>query len=346
MDGKGPDNKTADIAHGLVRALRRLWNDDVVVTGLARLTGGASSQTFAFDATRSDGSRHKLILRRDPFADAKGPPAPLEARYGPGWDGEFQVLQAAACGGVPVPRALVALEPGDGIGQGFVMGFVVGETLARKILRDSEYATARTTMAAQLGTILARIHALPLDCAPGLKHVTTRAHIAHYRDRLSQWREPMPALEFGLRWVEQRCPSDTSEVVRFVHGDFRHGNLIIGPEGVRSVLDWEIAHLGDPYEDLGWICTKAWRFGGPKPVGGFGDREDLFEAYEAATGHPVDRARARFWEVFGSLRWGIMCLGLAERHLSGRVRSLEFAAIGRRVSENEHDLLVLIAEDV
>jgi aminoglycoside phosphotransferase (APT) family kinase protein len=340
----GTGDKSAVITQGLTRVLGRHWPGDVTVTGLTRLTGGASSQTFAFDAMRANGERHKLILRRDPFADATGPPAAIEARYGPGWDGEFQVLRSAAKGGVPVPPALVALEPADGIGQGFIMGFVAGETVARKILRDAEYVHARASMAAQLGTILGRIHGLALNCAPNLKHVTTRAHVAHYRERLSLWPEPMPALEFGLRWIEQHTPAETTEIVRFVHGDFRHGNLIVGPEGVRSVLDWEIAHLGDPYEDLGWVCTKAWRFGGPKPVGGFGEREDLFGAYEAVTGQPVDLARARFWEIFGSLRWGIMCLGLAERHLSGRVRSLEFAAIGRRVSENESDLLALIAE--
>ena len=347
MTDRAPGNSAdghARIAAGLAHALGRHWHGEVSVSGLTRLTGGAASQTFAFDAVDPSGASHKLILRRDPFADAAVAPPP-EVRFGPGWDGEFAVLRAAQAGGVPVPEALVALTPEDGIGQGFVMSFVAGETVARKVLRDAEFAKARATMAAQCGSILGRIHALPLDCAPGLRHVTTRAHVAHYRERLSRWPEPMPVLEFALRWVEQRCPSEASESVRFVHGDFRHGNLIIGPEGVRSVLDWEIAHLGDPYEDLGWICTKAWRFGGPKPVGGFGDREDLYQAYEAATGESVDRSRARFWEVFGSLRWGIMCLGLAERHLSGRVQSLEFAAIGRRVSENEHDLLALIEEE-
>ena len=340
-EGESSDRSTA-IAQGIAKALQRHWQQDVVIDTLRRLTGGASSQTYAFTAHLSGGTMQSLILRRDPFADAAGAPQQAETRYGPGWAGEFQVLRAAAQGGVPVPEMLVALEAGDGIGQGFIMRFVEGETVARRVLREPEFASARATMAAQCGAILGKIHALAPNCAPGLKHVSTRAHIAHYRERLSQWPEPMPVLEFGLRWIEQRCPSDATEVVRFVHGDFRHGNLIIGPEGVRAVIDWEIAHLGDPYEDLGWICTKAWRFGGPKPVGGFGEREDLYAAYAASTGQPVDRERARFWEIFGSLRWGVMCLGLTERHLSGRVRSLEFAAIGRRVSENEHDLLALI----
>lgn len=341
-----PDDRTAKLEGGLRNALGRLWQRDVAVRDIRRLTGGASSQTFAFTAHMNGQEEQVLILRRDPFADAAGTPQQAETRYGPGWRGEFEVLKAAAAAGVPVPEVLVPLRPEDGIGQGFVMRFVAGETVARRILREPQFASARATMAAQCGRILGRIHAMPVDCAPGLKHVSTRAHVAHYRERLRQWPEPMPVLELGLRWIEQRCPPEETEASRFVHGDFRHGNLIVGPEGVRAVLDWEIAHLGDPYEDIGWICTKAWRFGGPEPVGGFGDREDLYAAYAGATGQPVDRERARFWEIFGSLRWGVMCLGLTERHLSGRVRSLEFAAIGRRVSENEHDLLALIEEGV
>lgn len=102
-----------------------------------------------------------------------------------------------------------------------------------------------------------------------------------------------------------------------MHGDFRNGNLIIGAEGVRAVLDWELAHLGDPMEDLGWVCVNSWRFGEiDKPVGGFGSREELFAGYEAA-GRKVDPARVKFWEVMGTLRWGIMCGGMMQRFREG-----------------------------
>ncbi|MET1040820.1 MAG: DUF6285 domain-containing protein, partial [Acidimicrobiales bacterium] len=130
-----------------------------------------------------------------------------------------------------------------------------------------------------------------------------------------------------------------------VHGDFRHGNLIVGPEGLRAVLDWELAHLGDPLEDLGWLCVRAWRFGGPGPVGGFGEREELYAAYEAAGGRAVDPDVARWWEVLGTLKWGVMCIIQTATHLTGQARSVELAAIGRRVCENEYDLLALIDPD-
>ena len=96
-------------------------------------------------------------------------------------------------------------------------------------------------------------------------------------------------------------------------------------------------------EDLGWLCVKAWRFGVDRPVGGFGEREDLFAAYERASGRRVDPDVVRWWEVLGTLKWGIMCIAQAFTHLSGAARSVELATIGRRVCENEWDLVGLMA---
>ena len=104
--------------------------------------------------------------------------------------------------------------------------------------------------------------------------------------------------DLTFRWLDAHCPPPP-ERPKLVHGDFRNGNLMIGPDGVRAVLDWEIAHVGDPMEDLGWICVNAWRFGVlDKPVGGFGEREDLWAGYEAAGGAPVNRDHALWWEVY------------------------------------------------
>jgi aminoglycoside phosphotransferase (APT) family kinase protein len=164
--------------------------------------------------------------------------------------------------------------------------------------------------------------------------------VASYRTVLDSLGEPHPAFELGFRWLERNRPPTERTVV--VHGDFRHGNLIIGPDGVRAVIDWELAHAGDPMEDLGWLCVKAWRFGAARPVGGFGSYEQLFEAYGEAAGVAVDPDVVRWWEALGTLKWGIMCIMQASRHLSGLSRSVELAAIGRRVCENEHDLLSLL----
>ena len=288
------------------------------VTEVRRLSGGASRETWSVDALGPDGRVRPLIVRRDPRGIARAPEAAL--------------LRAAAKAGVPVP-AIVAEDD-----EHLVVERIEGETIPRKILRDEAFAAARPLLARQCGKALARIHAIPVDAVPGLAREDP---ITTWRTALDNLGQPHPTFELALRWLERRRPPEAGTAI--VHGDFRHGNLIVGPDGLRAVLDWELAHLGDPMEDLGWLCVKAWRFGVDKPVGGFGDYDELFAAYEGAAGRAVDPEVVRWWEVLGTLKWGIMCIIQAFTHLSGTVRSVELATIGRRVCENEWDLLGLIA---
>ena len=298
------------------------------VDGLRRLSGGASGETWSFTHAPDGEAPTPLILRR-------------EARKGFTESApEAALFRAAARAGVPVPAVVVDGTQDEALGAPFlIVEHVDGETIPRKILRDDEYADARPKLAAQCGEILARIHRIPVEEVPGLQELN---EFTRYRELLDMFAQPHPAFELGFRWLEARRPPATGMTV--VHGDFRNGNLIIGPDGVRAVIDWEIAHLGDPMEDLGWLCVKAWRFGSPLRVGGFGEEKDLFEAYERESGHALDPAVVRWWEIFGTLKWGIICIAQAWSHLSGSARSVELATIGRRVCENEWDLLELIGE--
>jgi aminoglycoside phosphotransferase (APT) family kinase protein len=192
-------------------------------------------------------------------------------------------------------------------------------------------------LAAQCGRALAGVHAIDPAEVPGLDDAD---QFDQFRALLDAMGEPHPAFELGFRWLEPRRPVRRADTV--VHGDFRNGNLVVGPDGLRAVLDWELAHLGDPLEDLAWLCLRAWRFGAEPRVGGFGDVDDLVAAYEAASGVAVDRGELAWWEAMGTLKWGIMCMVQAATHLSGTARSVELAAIGRRVCEVEHDLLLLL----
>jgi aminoglycoside phosphotransferase (APT) family kinase protein len=259
-----------------------------------------------------------------------------------GLNAEATLMQLAYDAGVPSPRVLHVLQPEDELGTGFVMARVEGETIPRKILRDAEFAAARPKLARQLGGVLAGIHGLELAQLPELRGMTAAREIAELERDYRSFDWPRPVFELALRWLRDHDPGP-SEQTTLVHGDFRHGNLIIGPDGVRAVLDWELAHTGDPMEDLGWICVNSWRFGQiDKPVGGFGTREELFAGYEAAGGR-ADPARVKFWEVMGTLRWGVMCCGMMQRFRLGPEHSVERAMIGRRSSETEIDLLRLLA---
>ena len=292
------------------------------VKDIRRLSAGASRAMWSVDAVRPDGSVEELIVRTDPRGDSR-PTAPVP---------ESALLRAAADAGVPVPR-IVAEDD-----EHLIVERIAGETIPRKILRDAEYAPALSKLAGQCGEALAAIHSIPLGRVPDLAAQSDAVEL--WRAMLDGFGQPHPTFELALRWLDERRPQATGTGV--VHGDFRNGNLIVGPEGLRAVLDWELAHIGDPMEDLGWLCVKAWRFGVDRPVGGFGEREDLFAAYERASGRPVDPDVVLWWEVLGTLKWGIMCIAQAFTHLSGTVRSIELATIGRRACENEWDLLELI----
>jgi aminoglycoside phosphotransferase (APT) family kinase protein len=304
------------------------------VTNAIRLSGGASQETWSFDIAHPDGNIG-AILRRAPAGYGA---APTRAA---GLNAEAVLMQLAYDAGVPSPRVLHVLQPKDELGTGFIMERVEGETIPRKILRDDAFAQARPKLARQLGGVLARIHGLSLSQLPKLRQMTAAKEIAELERDYRSFDWPRPVFELALCWLRDHDPGPSQQVT-LVHGDFRHGNLIIGPDGIRAVLDWELAHTGDSMEDLGWICVNSWRFGEiDKPVGGFGTREELFEGYEAGGRH-VDPERVMFWEVMGTLRWGVMCCGMMQRFRIGPEHSIERAMIGRRASETEIDLLRLL----
>lgn len=313
---------------------RRLVPGAQRIAGLRRLSAGATLQTWSF-AALGEGVERPLILRRSPggLRGKESLPLPVEAA----------LVRALAGRGIPLARVLHTLVEADALGDGFLMDHVDGETIPRKILRDAAFAAVRPRLAAQCGAILAAIHAVDVAVLPTLPLRPPSTMLARLQDRYETMGRPSAVFELALRWLRERLPGDPVRP-QLVHGDFRNGNLIVGAEGVRAVIDWEIAHLGDPAEDLAWICLPPWRFGQiERPVGGLGARADLFGAHAAATGQPVDVARVDFWQVMGSLRWGIGCAGMLDWFASGRDATVERAMIARRVSENELDLMRFFA---
>jgi len=295
------------------------------VAPLERLTGGASRETWRFAV----GGESFVLQRQRP-----GSPRDMHV--------EVAVLEAAHALGVPTAEVVTSSRgmTANPLDESFmVVRAVEGETIARKILRDDEFANARPVLASQIGRAMAQIHRIDHTTIEGLDG---EDQVAKYVQLMDESGRSHPAFEIAFRWLEAHRPAPREWCL--VHGDFRLGNVIVGGDGLRAVLDWELAHIGNPAEDLGWVCVRAWRFGGGRPVAGVGDYASLLDAYEAESGVRIDEQELRWWELLGTVKWGLMCISQASYHLNGVVRSHELAAIGRRVCENEYDALMAIRE--
>lgn len=316
------------LADDLTRFCKEHIQTDGAVANLRRLTGGANSETWSFDY---DGA--PLILRRSLAPDTE---------LGLSSETEAALIQSAHAAGVTTPSIIAVLSPDDNLGTGFVMTRVMGEALPQKLFKDPQYEPALERFVDDCARELARIHKIPPQA--GLSAQTIKEKLAHQKALYLKSGADNPVLSYAMRWLEENCPND--ERVCVVHGDFRMGNLLLEPEGLSAVLDWELAHISDPVSDLAYLCAPCWRFGRyDKPVGGVGDIKALLTAYERETGQAVDMDRFHFWMVYASFSWAMICLHMINSWRSHEARSLERPVIGTRVSENEVDIMILLTSD-
>jgi len=312
-------------------ALAEAIGSDPGEIGLSPIEGGASRQTFVVEA----GGEPRFVLRREPAEGMSFAPLELELR----------AIAAADLAGVAVART-VAGEPAGGRfgpGAGYLMEFVAGTSVAPRVLRRDELATARERLPGQLASALAQIHAVDAGDVDGLAGGEDPALEACqlWEQALDQIGEPLPAVEAGLRWLRLNPPSAPRPCL--VHGDFRLGNFIVDEAGLAAVIDWELCHAGDPAEDIAWLTIRSWRFGNDElAVAGLGELEPFLDAYEAAGGIRPEPDRLRWWAAMGNVKWAVICARQAHDHLTGARPSAELASLGRRICEPEWDLLELL----
>ena len=328
---------TLDVAAALPQLARRLAGEGAVVASAERLSGGASMETWAF-AVQAGEARRELILRR------RSAPFDPESSRSTSLAAEAALIEAVRATGAPAPPLVHLCDDEDGLGEAHVTARIAGETLGRKIVSDPRFDAVRPKLARQCGTILASIHATAPPPQAQLKTADFLVELGRYEDAYRASSAERPMLELAFQHLKKHAPEPVAPVL--LHGDFRNGNLIVDPQaGVAAVLDWELSHIGDPAEDLSWICVNSWRFGRPdRPVGGFGDYAELLEGYEAAGGPSVPLSRVRTWQALGSLKWGVMCLMMYQSWAGGTEASVERPMIGRRVSETEIDLVNLLED--
>ncbi|AXQ30123.1 phosphotransferase family protein [Solimonas sp. K1W22B-7] len=329
---------SAELAEKLPAVLARLLPGFRALQSCERLSGGASQETWRL-LVEAEGGSQRYALRRAPGGVTQ------RAQATAGLEAEARLLTAAHTAGVPEPRVLGLLQPQDGLGAGFLMEWLDGETLGTQILRSEALATVRPRLARQCGEVLARIHAIDPDRA-GLRGLlperTPEQLVRETWVTYQGYGTPQPMIDYTARWLLDHLPPPSAQ--RLVHGDFRNGNLMVAPErGIVGVLDWELAQRGDPMRDLGWLCTPSWRFGRHElPVGGFGPIEELLEGYAAVAGERPSAERLHWWIVFGAFWWSMGTLMMTQFYRQGPDRSAERVAIGRRSSECQIDCVNLL----
>ena len=301
------------------------------VSNLEPLTGGASKEIWKFEVSNAKKST-KMILRR-----GSGIEGPLAIKTAD----EARIQKEVIKVGAPVPKILAVSKNEEELGDSYIMHFVEGESIARKILRDKEYKKALPILAFQCGEAIAKIHNVDINNFSFLPKKPAKDQLEDLYSTYQSFEQPSPVFEYAYLWLKEQDFGNFQESL--VHGDFRLGNIIVNADGLQSIIDWELAHIGNPLQDLGWVCGNSWRFGkNDKVVGGFGELEDLLEGYNSISKLKVNKEMVKCWQVFGTFRWGVICLIQAYAHLNGTINSIEKAAIGRRVSETEIDIIDLL----
>ena len=301
------------------------------VSGLTPLTGGASAETWKFKFSNEKNSEH-LILRRG--SGKKSPLAVLKSE-------EAEIQRKVKSFGAPVPEIVaISLDDKD-LGDAYLMNLIPGESIARKILRDDKFSLAREKLSFQCGEALAKIHSVDLKDFSKVPKKPIEEELERLYLTYKSFKQSLPVFEYAFKWLNRQDFTKRKDAL--VHGDFRLGNLMIDESGLAAVIDWEMVSIGNPMLDIGWMCINSWRFGqSDKVVGGFGDLDEFLQGYSSISKEKIAKDEVRIWQILGTLRWGVICLIQVYAHLNGDVNSLEKAAIGRRVSETEIDLVDLL----
>ena len=305
------------------------------IVDVARIPGGASRETYRLTAVRG-GERQGMILRRDPESSLIDTDRATEfAAYG----------AAFRSGVIPVPEPLVLEEDRAHLGQPFtLMAEVPGCQTNVQLLPPALVPK----VAEQKWTILGRLAALDVD-AIGITHHLPSPQLDECALReVDYWAgvirqdalHPQPIAEAAVRWLRRNLPPPAPKLA-LVHGDYRSGNFLFDGDGdIRAILDWEMAHIGHPYEDLAWSLDPLWAWPDPRSAGRLGTRMDAIRHFERASGISVDLEVFRWWEVFASLKAVGIWISSTEDFERGKTKEPILAMAGWLMTDRQNRILV------
>lgn len=331
-------SETDVFRQSIAKTLKMHFSEEAELVDCQQLTAGASQETYRVRYRTGGGDQIVALRRAQPTASEEGSVGEMSL------DTEAEIVRCAHANSIPTPSVLYTLQEEDGLGRGFFMEWLEGETLGQRIVASPELEKARESLARSCGEILGKIHSIDWQGSTleeKLPVIEPRQLVDETYQAYVDLNVPVPMIDYCWRWLLENLPTDSRTTL--VHGDFRNGNLMVNSEGVNGVLDWELAHIGDPLRDLGWLCVNSWRFGKSQlPVGGFGEMEELLEGYQQTSGVTVSADALKFWQAFGSFWWAMVTLQMANSWRTGETPSLERPVIGRRSSEAQMDCVNLL----
>ena len=327
---------TGSLAERLGAYLGRTWGEPVQVEKLARISGGASRETYRFDAVLASG-RRPLTLRRDP------PGSLIETDR----RSEFLALKSFHGNGVAAPEPLILeLEGAELERPFFVMARVDGGATGSPFQPDA-YAPHSTKLGEDFFGTLGRIAAADPLTLPISEVFDPPALNACWRRELDYWSgvieadelHPQPIVRAAIRRL-RRYPPPPAQKLSVVHGDYRSGNFLHDGQGaVLAVLDWEMAHIGDPLEDLGWAMDPLWRDVVSGKMSGMLTREEAIAAWERTSGLKVDPAAFAWWELFASVKGQAIWISSAREYRDGGYREPILCFSGWYTARRQDEIL-------
>jgi aminoglycoside phosphotransferase (APT) family kinase protein len=289
-------DKLRSVLHGVLSNA-----EQILIAGLHRTSTGLSRENWIFDAhwlERGEARSRRMILRRDPPASLLA----TDRRR------EFDVLRALEQTPVPAP-AVRWVDNGESVfgAPALIMDVVEGRC-DWHVLNGKLPLAERLSLAHRFIEVLAQIQRVDwrtLGLGDPSQEPGPQAELDHWEGELRRVQlEPLPEMEFALSWLRRHAP--VAQDVVLVHGDFKPGNALLLDGDISAILDWETAHLGDPLEDLGWITNPP--RAREQQIRGVWEREQIVQAFTAATGYRVDTGALQWWNVFSCWKLSVIVL--------------------------------------
>ena len=282
----------------LERYLSRHWGEPVAVRELSRIPGGASRETYRFDA-EVGGKVRGMILRRDPIGGLIDTDRQTE-----------YLAYQSFHGVVPVPEPLVLEKQGGALERPFFIMSRVDGGLVPSVMNLDPYGAHAAAIGRELFAILGRIARRDPAELPIRARIEAPSPADCWREALDGWqkvierdeRHPQPIVRAAIRRL-RRNPPKPAEKISVVHGDYRSGNFLHDGQGhILAVLDWEMAHLGDAIEDLAWCFDPLWGHFDESRVAGTISEAEAVAIWERESGLHVDRSTLAWWKLFSTVK--------------------------------------------